>query len=383
MSLATLVSLLWPPVLAATIATLVTAVVGPLAVRLASAVGAFDRPGGRKKHERDVPRLGGMAIALGILFGCGFVILFKWTSWSVEGVPLDALALGLGVGMIFLVGTAEDIVGTSALARLAVQIAAASLVVKSGWSFSVLALPGLGDVSLGYSGDFVTIIWIVGVTNAINFIDGLDGLASGVVAIIALSLLIYALMRGDLMSAVILASVFGACIGFLRHNWQPARLFMGDSGSLTLGFLLGATTVHSSIKSPAAVAILVPILAMGLPVMDTLFVMGGRFLRKTEKSLFGRTMQMFRADRIHIHHILQMFSSTRTGAVKTIYVLVVIFCFMALFVALTKNYKLGLVLILVEGGVVVLIRSLSFQRIAERLARRRKKKIPRGIRRHL
>ena len=134
-------------------------------------------------------------------------------------------------------------------------------------------------------GAVVSLLWIVGVTNAINLIDGLDGLAGGVVAIIADSLLAYALLQGNLRTVILMAATAGACIGFLRHNWAPARIFMGDSGSLTLGFLLAAISVHSSLKAPAAVAILVPILALGVPVIDTLLVMGVRFLDRPKGRL--------------------------------------------------------------------------------------------------
>src|SRR5262249_27384453 len=155
--------------------------------------------------------------------------------------------------------------------------AAAGGVVYAGWSFSQLYVPLSGNVNLGILGGLFTLIWIVGVTNAINLLDGLDGLAGGVTAIIASSLLIFAWIQGQLLTVMLMSAIVGACLGFLRHNWAPAKIFMGDSGSLTLGFLLATMSLYSSIKGAATVAILVPVLALGLPVIDTLLVMAVRF----------------------------------------------------------------------------------------------------------
>ena len=180
----------------------------------------------------------------------------------------------------------------------------------------MLSLPGLGDVELGIFGEVVSLLWIVGVTNAINLLDGLDGLAGGVVAIVATGLLVYAVdLQDNLLAMVLMAAIVGACVGFLRHNWAPARIFMGDSGSLTLGFLLAAMSVHSSLKAPAAVAILVPILALGLPVMDTLLVMLVRFLDRPHGPFVDRFLRMFHADRNHLHHVLEPFMARRARIV--------------------------------------------------------------------
>src|SRR6201999_4462120 len=150
------------------------------------------------------------------------------------------------------------------------------------------------------------------------------------------------------------------------HNWEPARIFMGDSGSLTLGFLLAAVSIHSSLKAPAAVAILVPILALGVPVIDTLLVMVVRFLDRAQGPLTSRFLRMFRADRNHLHHLLSRFSSRRSRIVGTIYVVVLGSCCMALLVATTGQSALGIALIVVEFTVILAMRHGGLARAARR-----------------
>jgi UDP-GlcNAc:undecaprenyl-phosphate GlcNAc-1-phosphate transferase len=205
----------------------------------------------------------------------------------------------------------------------------------------------------------LTAVWVIVITNAVNLIDGLDGLAGGVVAIISLSMLGYATLQGSPGTIVLMAATAGACIGFLRHNWEPARIFMGDSGALTLGFLLAAMSVHSALKAPAALAIVVPILALGLPVMDTLLVMAVRFIQDPRARLLRRFLGMFHADREHLHHLLGHFGARRAHVVGLLYSVVLAFCGMALLVAVTGWTNLGVLLLILEFGVVFGMRQLG------------------------
>jgi UDP-GlcNAc:undecaprenyl-phosphate GlcNAc-1-phosphate transferase len=279
------------------------------------------------------------------------------------------MALAIGTGIVFLVGVLDDLVGVSAAKKFVFQLLAAWLLVRVGWSFEVLRLPGLGEIHLGLFGGVVSLLWIVGVTNAINLIDGLDGLAGGVATIISVSFLAYAILQGNPGTVILMAALAGACIGFLRHNWEPARIFMGDSGSLTLGFLLATTTVHSSLKAPAAVAILVPILALGVPVMDTLLVMVVRFLDRPKGPFTTRFLRMFRADRNHLHHLLEHLGGNRSRIVAVIYTLVLSFCALALLVAVTGQTTLGVALVGLEFLVVLTMRRRGMAMEARRLAR--------------
>lgn len=354
--------LLASAITSAFIAALVTHLLVPLMVKLAPSVGAMDYPGERRDQRYPVPRIGGLAIVIGFLCGAGFVVLAGWYNLFLELRQHEIWSIGIAAFLVFLVGLVDDLIGVSVAQKFIFQFAAAWLVVQAGWVFEVVRLPFFGSVELAPFQGLVTILWIVGVTNAINFVDGLDGLAGGVVAIISSSFLIYALMQGRILTVVWIAAIVGACLGFLRHNWEPARVYMGDSGSLTLGFLLATISVHSALKAPVAVAILVPILALGLPVIDTLLVMRVRFLRTDGSSFSQRFGSMFQADQQHLHHQLLRFGLRRRRIVAVIYGLVLLFSIGSLLVASQRNPHLGGLLILVEIVVVVCLRHLGFGR---------------------
>ncbi len=360
---------------AAFVAALATNLMVPMVTRLAIALRALDHPGERRHQAGVVPRLGGVAIAFGIAFGVLVTIVTRWQQWGA-GIGQDELmALVLGAGLVFLVGVVDDLVGVSAAKKFLFQILAAWMLVRVGWSFEVLRLPGVGEIDLGLFGGVVSLVWIVGVTNAINLIDGLDGLAGGVVTIISVSFLGYSILQGNPGTVILMAAVAGACVGFLRHNWEPARIFMGDSGSLTLGFLLAAVSLHSSLKAPAAVAILVPILALGEPVMDTLLVMAVRFLDRPKSAIADRCLRMFHADRQHLHHLLSHFGGRRSRIVAVIYAVVLSFCTLALVVAVTGETTLGVSLVALEFSVILAMRRAGLAMEARRLARLQREEI--------
>ncbi len=345
---------------AAIAAAFVTHLLVPPVTRLAIAWRAMDLPGGRKLQASAMPRLGGVAIIGGIGLAAGFAAIGQWSTWGTKIATKELLALAAGTALVFLVGVADDLRGVNNGVKFLVELAAASMLVAAGWSFSVLRLPFISAIDLGIvGGGLVSLLWIVGVTNAINLIDGLDGLAGGVVAIISLSMLGYATLQGSPGTIVLMAATAGACIGFLRHNWEPARIFMGDSGALTLGFLLAAMSVHSALKAPAALAIVVPILALGLPVMDTLLVMAVRFIQDPRARLLRRFLGMFHADREHLHHLLGHFGARRAHVVGLLYSVVLAFCGMALLVAVTGWTNLGVLVLILEFCVVFRMRPLG------------------------
>jgi UDP-GlcNAc:undecaprenyl-phosphate/decaprenyl-phosphate GlcNAc-1-phosphate transferase len=207
----------------------------------------------------------------------------------------------------------------------------------------------------------------------VNLLDGLDGLAGGVVAIIASSLLAYSLWHRDFLTAVIMGAVVGATLGFLRKNWAPAQVYLGDAGSLTLGFVLAVVSLRSSIKVPATIAILVPILALGLPVIDTLLVMMFRFTRRSRASLGRRAGRMFRPDRSHLHHLMARLGPSRSRIVIAIYSVAVLFCGMALLVATSRNMNLGFVLIGLEILVVFTMRQMGLHADVLRISLEKRK----------
>ena len=356
-------------VLAAIAAGVMTSLLVPFVVRLALALRAVDYPGGRRFHGVAVPRLGGLAIALGLLCGPGALALMKWQTWSVKVAKNDFVAVLIGCAIVFILGFVDDLVGVSIPMKLVAEVVAAIMVVGIGWSFTTVGLPGGTDLNLGSAGAVLTVVWIVGVTNAINLIDGLDGLAAGVVAIIAASMLVFSVLQANHFTIVLMGGLVGACLGFLRHNRAPAQIFMGDSGSLMLGFILAVASVHSSLKYSAAVAILVPILALGVPVMDTLLVMLVRFLEEPHGRTSNRVLRMFSADRNHLHHLMERHGASRRTVVGVIYLLVLFACGLAMVVGLTKDSGLGIALVLVEAVVILVIRSLGFSREARALSK--------------
>jgi UDP-GlcNAc:undecaprenyl-phosphate GlcNAc-1-phosphate transferase len=352
--------LLWYASGAAISAALLTYLLVPPVTRLAVALRAMDQPSTRKLQTTPIPRLGGVAIVGSLGLAAGAAALLEWHSWGTAIAGKEILALSAGTLLVFAVGVIDDLVGVGSGKKFLVELVAAGLLLSAGWSFHVLRIPFVGGIDLGgISGSVLTVLWIVGVTNAINLIDGLDGLAGGVVAIVAATMLGYAVMQGSPGTVVLMAATAGACVGFLRHNWEPARIFMGDSGALTLGFLLASMSLHSALKAPAAVAVLVPFLALGVPVIDTLLVMAVRFLDSHQARLLRRFLRMFRADRKHLHHLLGRFGARRAHVVALIYAVVVAFCGMALVVAATGLPGLGILLVAFEFLVIFAMRRMG------------------------
>jgi UDP-GlcNAc:undecaprenyl-phosphate/decaprenyl-phosphate GlcNAc-1-phosphate transferase len=347
--------------LGALVAGLTAGAAVPFVTRIAMAIRAMDYPGGRRLQGEAIPRMGGIAIASGIVVGASVSGLLLWRQFTATVGSHELVALLLGAVLIFLVGLVEDVIGLSAVQRFVVQGVAAGAVVYGGWSFGNLYVPFSGNIHLGLLGVLFTMVWIVGVTNAINLLDGLDGLAGGVTAIIASSLLIFAWVQGQFLTVILMSAIVGACLGFLRHNWAPAKIFMGDSGSLTLGFLLATMSLYSSIKGAATVAILVPILALGLPVIDTLLVMAVRFVEKPQGSTVRRFSRMFQADRNHLHHVMTRAAPGRKRIVLVIYLVAACFCAMALLVAVSRSASLGVALVFIEVAVVLFMRNLKLR----------------------
>lgn len=360
---------------AAIVAFLISSATIPLVKRFALAIRSVDYPGGRRVQAEPIPRMGGVAAVLGLFLGAAPLALLRWDAWHVRLTTPETAALVLALFIIFFCGLMEDAVGLSPLTRFLMQSTAALLVVHAGWSFGVLNLPFLGDQKLGVLAGLISIFWIVGVTNAINLLDGLDGLAGGVVAIIAATLLVLALCLQEFITVLIMAALLGACLGFLRKNWAPAQIYLGDAGSLTLGFVLAVVSIRSALKAPAAIAILVPMLALGLPVIDTLLVMLLRFARRSHAPFTRRFARMFRADRNHLHHLMMGLVQRRKSIVIGIYLIAVLFCSLAMLVALSKNAVLGFILIGLEILVVFAVRQAGLHADALRISLEKRRRV--------
>jgi UDP-GlcNAc:undecaprenyl-phosphate GlcNAc-1-phosphate transferase len=298
----------------------VSAIVTPLVRALAIRFDLLDHAlTARKIHGQPIPRLGGAAIVAG--FGVGLAVALAVFSIPVLRPRERILAVLAGSLIVAALGVVDDLRGANAWQKFAIQFTAAGLVYAYGVRVDSVANPFGPSLELGALGLPITLLWIVGVTNAFNLIDGLDGLAGGVATIaLAVSFLI-ALGRGEVLLMIACAALAGAILGFLRHNFHPASIFMGDTGSMFLGFVLATLAVESHHKATTAVAIIVPITALGLPILDTLLAVVRRV---------AGGGHAFHADREHIHHRLLALGMTHRRAVLALYGLSLLFGAMAL-----------------------------------------------------
>jgi UDP-GlcNAc:undecaprenyl-phosphate/decaprenyl-phosphate GlcNAc-1-phosphate transferase len=270
----------WGALVAFFVVVLVTPAVGA-AARL---WGAVDVPGGRRLNLTPIPRLGGLALFLGIFVPS---LAFLPIGSETRGLLLGA-AVAVGVGAI------DDVYGLRWWQKLAGQLLAGAVPTMFGIWVDRFTFPLVGIHTVpSWIGVPATILWIVAIMNMVNFLDGLDGLAAGVAAIAGVTFAVIALSLAKPEAAIMAAIVFGACLGFLRHNFYPARIFMGDSGALLLGFVLAALSVQGLLKTAATVALFFPLLVLAVPIVDTTFVVARR-LRHGQK--------VFEGDQAHLHH---------------------------------------------------------------------------------
>ncbi|MBU7008219.1 glycosyltransferase family 4 protein [Phosphitispora fastidiosa] len=286
------------------IAFLISLAVTPVIRKLAFRLGAVDRPDARKVHSRLMPRMGGLAVYLA--FTVTVLIMGDLTD-SMKG-------LLIGGTLIMLLGLVDDIKDISPRVKLLGQIIAAAVLVAFGIQVDFITNPWGGTFSLTHFGiNFgipLTILWIVGITNAVNLIDGLDGLAGGLASIAALTLAVVGWVNGQMwivLPAVILSA---AVIGFLKYNFYPAKIFLGDSGSLFLGFMLAGMSVIGLTKQAAMFSVFVPVLIFGIPIFDTLFAILRRYINN---------QPIFSADKEHLHHRLLAIGLSHRQTVLAIY----------------------------------------------------------------
>ena len=308
------------------VALLVTYLATPVVKMIASKVKAVDIPNDRKIHILPVPRLGGLAIYIGFLAAVGSAFILS----SFSGIKLNLqmiLGILLGSTLLMLVGMWDDIKNLRPTTKLIWQIIATLLVIYFGVGITFITNPFNGIWSIGIFAIPLTLLWVVGITNAINLIDGLDGLAAGVTAISSLTLFFVALRTHQLGAAILMLALFGAALGFLRFNFFPASVFLGDSGSMFLGFVLATSSIIGVLKTTLVVALIVPVLILGVPIFDTLFAIGRRL--KGGK-------HPFEADDKHIHHMLLRAGFNKREAVLAIYIACFLLSFIALVMALQK-----------------------------------------------
>lgn len=307
----------------------------PLVKSLAYKIGAIDVPkDDRRMHKVPIPRLGGLAIFLSFLLA---VLVFADIDRQMQGILLGAV-------VIVIVGVLDDIMALRALPKLIAQIVAAGIAAYHGCVIQFVSNPNVFSestyVNLGWVSVPLTIIWIVAITNAVNFIDGLDGLAVGVSAISTATLIVIALMVSEINIAIILCGLFGACLGFIPYNMNPAKIFMGDTGATFLGYILATLSITGLFKLYAIISFAVPFLILGLPIFDICFA----FLRRIAKGQNPMT-----ADRSHVHHRLIDLGFSQKQTVAIAYLLTAILGLAA--VVLTSSGELKALILI--GAVFV------------------------------
>ena len=316
----------------------------PLVVRFADAHGLYEHSrDGDRPPERLIARLGGIAIYVSTLIGMIAVL-------ALHGIAIDAkqkadlTGVFLAGTIIFALGLYDDIRGTRPRTKVLVQTIAALVVYAFGTRIQVITIGDVPGVQTGMFSLPLTVLWIVVVTNAFNLIDGLDGLATGIGLVVLSAVTLAAAVLGNMIVVLVALLLVGALLGFLRYNISPARIFLGDSGSLFIGFMLAVLSIHGSLKSTTAVLVAVPLFALAVPLLDTSVAILRRFLRGVP--LFG-------ADARHIHHRLLAVGLTPGRAATVLWCVTAVFAVLGLSIAFApKPMLLGVAL---TGGVVATV----------------------------
>ena len=339
-------------VLAFMIALGVALFLTPVVISFARRTGALDAPDARKVHVRPIPRIGGIGI-----YAAFMVSVLVQMSISDLSPELMTSLWGLLAGgtIIVAIGIIDDYRDLPAKVKLLGQILAACvLVIGFDVRIDVITDP-LGDfIYLEYFAIPATIFWVVGLTNTVNLIDGLDGLAAGVSSIAAVTIFLVAMEEGIPFVAMITAALAGAAIGFLYYNFNPARIFMGDTGSMFLGFMLAGISVIGAVKSAATIALIVPILALGLPILDTTFAI----VRRARNH-----RPIFKPDKGHLHHRLLAHGFTQKQAVLLMYVVSALFGLCALALTAVSMQAALLIILIVAAAVFIGARKLGILRL--------------------
>ncbi|HEX6648707.1 MAG TPA: hypothetical protein VF075_04190 [Pyrinomonadaceae bacterium] len=341
------------------IATIASLVVTPLIRRLCERYKLLDVPAdGRRVHKTAIPRLGGLALYLSCLAALSTLpFVDNLLTQTLSGFKSQFLLLLIPATLVLLLGGYDDLRGTNAVVKFVGLGLIATLFYAMGGRIDALSIPLFGSVQLPPLLSFViTVVWLVGITNAFNLIDGLDGLASGAALFSSLVILGVSISQERTLMIVVSLVLCGALAGFLRYNFNPASIFLGDSGALFTGFLLAALSVLGTQKATTAVAIVVPILAFGFPVVDTLMTMGRRMLSRKP---------VFEGDKEHIHHMLLARGWSQRRAALVLYGVCALFGFTALIFPATGSKLTGFMLFVISVAVIIAVGHLRYHEVDE------------------
>ncbi|MCG6533983.1 MAG: hypothetical protein L7F78_04695 [Syntrophales bacterium LBB04] len=333
----------------------------PLIRLLSVKIGAVDLPEERKVHQKPMPSAGGLAIFIALII-CTLIMLSSGFASEYFRFLSSGKWIGVLIGGLMVIGLGlfDDIRKLHYATKALIQLIAGLLLVAVGFKITVLSLPFTSRVlELGFFSIPFTILWIMGITNALNLINGLDGLAAGVALIACGAIFPIAILNGHAPTALLCSLLGGSILGFLRYNFHPASIFLGDSGSLFLGYCLSIISIEGSYKGPTILGIMVPILALGLPIIDTLLAMVRRFFKSlrlvNSTNSHYRLLGMFQADRDHIHHRLLKLGLSHQRVVLMMYGLGIILGMVAISTLFLKNRDIGFLMLAIGiatyGGV--------------------------------
>jgi UDP-GlcNAc:undecaprenyl-phosphate GlcNAc-1-phosphate transferase len=351
---------------------LLSLLITPIVITIAHRIGAIDPPGERKIHLQPMPRLGGVAIYASLLLSLLALYPLVPMLHSISRFdPQQVLLLAGSFLLILGTGIWDDIRPLNPGHKFAAQVLAATIVYLAGFHIPALTnLLGSNLFELGFLDYPVTVLWIVGVTNAFNLIDGLDGLASGIAAISAVAICAISVLSHHYAIAVISICLAGALAGFLRYNFNPARVFLGDSGSLLIGFALALLSIQSSTKGSTAFTILIPILALGLPIMDTLVSTIRRILSSLPPfapgsgPLLRKLHAVVTPDKRHIHHRLISQGLPHRRAVIVMYGVSCAFGAAAFALQISNSAANSLIVLGIAAGSIVGVQKLKYREMA-------------------
>jgi len=341
------------------IATLASLVITPLVRRFCERFNLLDFPRDlRRLHNQAIPRLGGLALYLSVALAFSLMpIVNSLFSQQLQPPPTDVFLLIMPATLVLIVGIYDDLRGTNAAVKFVALGLISLLFFALGGRIEALSIPFVGSVQLPFLLSLgLTLLWLVGIANAFNLIDGMDGLSAGAALFSTLVILVFSVAQGRPLMILVSLVLCGALAGFLRYNFNPASIFLGDSGALFIGFTLAALSVLGAQKATTAVAVVIPLFAFGLPVVDTSVTMMRRFISRTP---------VFQGDNEHIHHMLMARGFSQRQAALVLYGVCAAFGLLAMLFANTGTGVTGLVLFVLSVVMVIAVGHLRYHEVDE------------------
>jgi UDP-GlcNAc:undecaprenyl-phosphate GlcNAc-1-phosphate transferase len=341
------------------IATFASLITTPLIRRVCQRFQFLDVPGdGRRVHRQAVPRLGGVAIFISVMLALSMLpFVDNFLTHDLRQHAAEVFVLLLPTTLVLVLGIYDDLRGTNAKVKFVALGLIATLFFVLGGRIEALSIPFVGSVELTIVASFLlTILWLVGIANAFNLIDGLDGLAAGAALFSSLVILVFSFAQGRPFMIVVSLVLCGALAGFLRYNFNPASIFLGDSGALFIGFTLAALSVLGAQKATTAVAVSIPVLAFGLPVVDTGVTMVRRVISRRP---------VFEGDKEHIHHMLLARGFSQRQAALVLYAVCAAFGLLAMVFVNTGTGMSGLILFVLSVVMVIAVGHLRYHEVEE------------------